>query len=226
MALKWYEIIDDSGVDYSFIGQSTSWLGQTVRGADAPVGGLLTVEQPFQSNPHCTYTADAACFEEIPESEVPIIFLDIDGVLHIIRRTGEMLRSSEDLVPPYGLPAFDEDCVDILNKIGLQTGAKIVLISSWRRYATIPLKMQMHFDRQGVKVPLVEYAPLCDGTWPGRNVGDEVTRYLEEHGHSRYLILDDCDMGYREHSSNWIKLRSFEGLTLEAFSESVKILRG
>ena len=59
-----YKIVDDSGVDYAFIGQKDgSWLGAIVEGW--PAGHLpdsITVRQP-SGGPASTYTANKEAFE-------------------------------------------------------------------------------------------------------------------------------------------------------------------
>ena len=69
--MKNYEIIDDSGVDYDFIGENKSirpWLGQIVKGwaSDSPYK-CVTIKKPYGLLG--TYTASPEAFREI--------FLDI-----------------------------------------------------------------------------------------------------------------------------------------------------
>ena len=63
---KTYKIIDDSGVDYAFLGDRRPWTGQVVEGFPTPsfYPGAVTVRKPFGLTG--TYTASAAAFEEIP----------------------------------------------------------------------------------------------------------------------------------------------------------------
>lgn len=62
-----YRIIDDSGVDYNFLGKKAkakgSWVGQIVKGAPNPslYPNCVTVEKPFGLGG--TYSADACRFE-------------------------------------------------------------------------------------------------------------------------------------------------------------------
>lgn len=61
--MKYYKIIDDSSIDYAFLGlEPGSWLNKVVVGADGPRGGLLTIKQPGDGG---TYTADVSCFMEV-----------------------------------------------------------------------------------------------------------------------------------------------------------------
>jgi len=63
--MKTYKIIDDSGVDYNFIRDSRSWLGEIVKGGPCPslYSDAIVVEKPFGLIG--TYTASSCNFEEI-----------------------------------------------------------------------------------------------------------------------------------------------------------------
>ena len=66
--MKNYEIIDDSGVDYAFIGEDRNrrpWVGQIVKGSDVcdrPYR-CITIEKPYGLIG--TYTAPPEAFREI-----------------------------------------------------------------------------------------------------------------------------------------------------------------
>ena len=66
--MKTYEIIDDSGVDYAFLGEDKyvrPWVGQIVKGSpvyEKPYRHIV-VEKPYGLTG--TYTADPEVFREI-----------------------------------------------------------------------------------------------------------------------------------------------------------------
>ncbi len=63
-----YRIVNDSGVDYAFLGDRQSWLGRTVVGwpsSSDRLPGQVTVEKPYGQAG--TYTAPAEHFERIEE---------------------------------------------------------------------------------------------------------------------------------------------------------------
>jgi len=74
-----------------------------------------------------------------------LIFLDVDGVLNHSKSPGWVGAEDNHVL--------DKDCVDQINRVILQTGAKVVLSSSWR------------VDRDAKEV--VEHA-LVDGCVIGR----------------------------------------------------------
>ena len=62
-----YKLIDDSGVDYSFLSAfsyARSWKDQILRGKVSPhLEGHITVEKPF--NIPGTFTAPRECFVKV-----------------------------------------------------------------------------------------------------------------------------------------------------------------
>lgn len=134
----------------------------------------------------------------------PVVFLDIDGVLHI---AGDRPRT------------LNQKCVRALNWLTEATKARIVISSTWRRMPNIRVLLA----EQGVEakiVGLTPVAPTGNRTWTR---GTEIAAWLEGHASRRFVILDDdSDMGPR--------LRAFlvqtgqEGLTLPLAELAVTVL--
>jgi len=63
--MKIYQIVNDDGVDKSFLGDNRSWIGEIVKGQPAPelYPDAVIVEKPFGLPG--TYTASAKNFKEI-----------------------------------------------------------------------------------------------------------------------------------------------------------------
>ena len=65
--MKYYEILDDSGVDYAFMGEDRNkrpWLGQIVKGwASKSPYDCISVEKPYGIAG--TYTASPSAFREV-----------------------------------------------------------------------------------------------------------------------------------------------------------------
>ena len=65
--MREYKIINDSGVDYNFLGDSRSWLGELVFGTDnEDQYGNITVRKPFNLTGY--YTAHNTNFERTGEN--------------------------------------------------------------------------------------------------------------------------------------------------------------
>ena len=106
--------------------------------------------------------------------EKTIIFLDIDGVLN-------------QLQPNYFI---DIDCVEVLAELVKEINAEIVLSSTWRfgysntgKCTPQVEKLKHIFNMYNIKI-VGRTAKLGDRS-------KEIQNYIDNHGTSEYLILDD-----------------------------------
>jgi hypothetical protein len=117
------------------------------------------------------------------------LFLDIDGVMN--HEQWLHLAYKQKLPSPEFW--FDPVCVDRLNRILSETGAKLVISSSWRSDPN--LKEQ--FAKVGLPTEFDCTINLFKSHFLGYTIrGEEIDHYLKEHGvdiHSKhqYVILDD-----------------------------------
>lgn len=122
----------------------------------------------------------------ISVNDMNVIFLDIDGVLN-----SEV--SARKFQTCYRL---DPDAMAHMNRIIKETGAVVVLSSTWRRYHDKGnmelILMQTGFPQN----KLIDYTPVLEWS-PQTNRGTEIKTWLEAHPDvERFVILDDdCDMG-------------------------------
>jgi hypothetical protein len=126
-----------------------------------------------------------------------ILFLDIDGVLNsrqYIRRMNELWDD-----PKYQI---DPDCVVRLNKITDETGANIVVSSTWRipflHTADGLTKLQDLFSGYGITGKVVGMTPDFVAQQYGSlyvasgHRGDEITAWLTDNPEvDNFVILDD-----------------------------------
>lgn len=112
-----------------------------------------------------------------------IIFLDFDGVL--------VPYDSEDERDYFGT-IFNNQCVESLHNIIIQTKAKIVVISSWTNYLSL------------IKLKLMWKYRKMPGMIVGRIKNDSVDRsakidtWLRKNPTNNYIIIDDmgaCQFG-------------------------------
>jgi len=137
-----------------------------------------------------------------------IIFLDIDGVLNHRNTRSTLLMSETEPLP---LPIAPE-CLTRLNRLVTETGAKIVISSSWRLYA--PWKdLGQALSRRGLVADVLGGTPdlVNDAVWKAHWLickgvpfaydklerGWEIREWLAAHPEvTAFVILDDCsDMG-------------------------------
>ena len=108
-----------------------------------------------------------------------VIFLDFDGVLAPIRTWDRY----GDLEPA---------CVDVLNAIVAQTGADVVVSSTWRHGKSVA-ELQAVLDAQGFAGRVLDKTPTVG---PGATRGDEIAAWLAQHAVERWVIVDDhADVG-------------------------------
>ena len=128
--------------------------------------------------------------------DTPVVFLDIDGVLNsydFLRK--QPLTGSQDYLD------LDPSSIQCLNKITNQTGAVIVLSSTWRLSPNFwdliaRLGPVSHgTDNQGITARIVGRTPRLP--YPGLCRGDEIRAWLDcQIFIPPFVILDDDgDMG-------------------------------
>lgn len=135
---------------------------------------------------------------ETYERGVKIVFLDIDGVLNC--------ETTKECCGPY--IGIDDNKVSLLKQIVDQTGAKIVLVSSWKLWWTnnprhkkyqdeLANYLDEKFRKQGLSIvdKTNEYSPY--------NRGDGILEYLRYVKHmgitvDKFIIIDDEMFDYKQ----------------------------
>ena len=152
-----------------------------------------------------------------------IIFLDIDGVLNH--------KSS-----PFEYP-IDSFCVGLVNSLIADTGAKIVMSTSWRDMdgkeynptfghfeVEQPFSLRNFLVSQGLKnnfqsdwaTPILNKRPR----------GFEIQVWLNKHPDVKeYVILDDVDEFTKDQHAHYIKTSMLTGFTVKDYEEAEKILK-
>ena len=154
-----------------------------------------------------------------------VIFLDIDGVLN-----EEKSRSR-----CCGYKGIDDKKVENLAKIVKSTGAKIVLISTWKddwrktdkaRQGMMANYLDKKLKKQGLVVlDKTESVDKASGFHLSR--GEGILQYLSTHTVEKHVILDDYQFDYDSCglTGNYVKTDSKDGgLTEELSQKAIKIL--
>ena len=117
-----------------------------------------------------------------------VIFLDFDGVMDTAYYDYALIRDRKPNRDAYG-PIFDPQCVDYLRQILDQTGASIVVSSTWKFLMSYAELLQMWKDRN-LPGQIIGVTPTC----AGQNRGYEIDLWLQECGEPcQYVIIDDLD---------------------------------
>lgn len=161
-----------------------------------------------------------------------IIFLDIDGVLNhesYYEREGWQ----QELADKYGWPQSDIDTesVKVLNRIIEETGAKVVISSTWRK-GHPPEEMQKILEMRGFTGEVIGATGIARQEWAVR--GNEIRAWQIENADlipnrygrhfSNYVIFDDdTDMLFWQ-KDNFIITTNKYGLTEELGDQAIEIL--
>lgn len=165
-----------------------------------------------------------------------IIFLDIDGVLnpiHYMNAMYKLYKASFNEIKShdeYGQLFFYHNC-DALKKIIDETGAKIVISSTWRMAGESQMKeLWNHRNLAGeiigitpTETEVVEsgdsefYDMVCRGM--------EIAHWIKNNNFTgNYVIIDDTEDMLKEQEHFFVKTNSFVGLTLKDADKAILIL--
>ena len=159
-----------------------------------------------------------------------VLFLDIDGVLNTCwwdRKTP---------VDKYGY-AFDPNAVANLRRIVEETGASIVISSSWKCMGLS--QMEEMWDVRNLPGKIVGITPnsVSDELLVNADIdsielfhirGEEIKEWLTRHGKhvSHYVIIDDMDNMLPEQQAHFVHTNPEVGITEENAVQAITILCG
>jgi hypothetical protein len=135
-----------------------------------------------------------------------LIFLDVHGVLVHSETVGRGKATGEAFGTSfYHAATVDHACVQRVMRIVRATGARIVLSSTWRRFAGQSNGLRHAFVQAGVDRR--EVRALFWGATPhlGENRAEEVTEWIGSNPDvdvERYLVIDDGVVGNHPQLSN------------------------
>lgn len=153
----------------------------------------------FQSRAHLE---EGQSIEAGALSPVSVLFLDVDGVLNQCGKSNQGLMT--------------EQC-DRLADICRQTGCKVVVSSTWRRYPRLMEdRLLPMFRSRGIEC--IGQTPMLEKPSPGGLVmvasarHEEITAWLADHPEvKQYAIVDD-DKDADDGAGRYVRTDSYEGL--------------
>ena len=142
-----------------------------------------------------------------------VIFLDVDGVLN-------------KLDSPAMLP-LSKSKLRLLRHIVSETGARIVLSSSWRLFPHARFKLMRTLRYKGMRVwkstPDFETEHPNSPYWRGH----EIEAFLKDRPRiTKYVILDDNNRFLKDQLEFFVETDSYVGLTQELADKAIGILNG
>jgi HAD domain in Swiss Army Knife RNA repair proteins len=153
-----------------------------------------------------------------------IIFLDFDGVLcnHESISAGYKARTAPEQ-DPYGP---HDDCVAALNRIVKETGAAIVVSSTWRKCKSPNATMRERLKRWGVQGDVIGTTPILHGEeYAYKRRGSEIQLWLETVRTpitSVVILDDDADMAHLRH--RLVRTTMAHGLTMDHAEQAIAML--
>lgn len=139
-----------------------------------------------------------------------IVFLDIDGVLFDM--------SKNDFYP---------NAIALLDRLCLETGAMIVISSSWRIMYGLEDTIK-RLNVAGLKTEIIDATPY-EQEWH-RNIlitkprGEEILQWITQNPPvHQYVILDDRKI--KGHDGNFVQTDGFIGLTEKDINKSLEVLK-
>lgn len=151
-----------------------------------------------------------------------VVFLDIDGVLN----SEQYMRSKKGTVYAEGFQypglewwadGLDPEAMERLNRLVEQTGAEIVVSSTWRLGGDVGWLQQL-LEIKGFRGQVVGVTPHY-GDGPRSR---EITAWVNRFGPERYVVLDDDSDA--EIPGKTVRTSSRCGLTDEDVDKAVGIL--
>lgn len=162
-----------------------------------------------------------------------LIFLDIDGVVNTLMintspypsRTGKIEREGFyfDLCSSSDERVSNTQAIMWLNKLCKDTGARIVITSTWRRRNQHYKDIKQYLVNSGLleEINVEGATPWLDGPR-----GEEILHYLQEHypnGVTSYVILDD-DSDMEGCMDFLVKCNTYHGFGYPEYLEALRIL--
>lgn len=150
-----------------------------------------------------------------------VIFLDFDGVMDTAYYDNYLNYMGLPEKDKYGV-VFDLDCIANLRRIIDETGADIVVSSTWKDFMTYKEILEMWEYR---KLPgfVTDTTPTCS-----RKRGDEIDSWLEEcNTECEYVIIDDMDeTQFNEHQYDRLfVVNPYDGLNEQTAEKVIQLFR-
>lgn len=152
-----------------------------------------------------------------------LIFLDFDGPMNTYRNLKRLKEAGLSTHDKHG-HLFDPEAVKQLERIVSETGAKIVVSSTWRCKGFGGM-LDLFVDR-GINAEVLDVTPDLDCVR-----GCEIRQFLSDYGlhewtwqQRNYVIIDDDSDMLMWQAKNFVKTPGENGLTKELADKAIEIL--
>ena len=148
------------------------------------------------------------------------IFLDIDGVLNNSKHLTELMnllarKQDFSIINQIHETPFDYRSCTLLQELIKETGAEIILSSTWRLNNN-----GIEIIEQYAGIPIRDTTPVLDTIR-----GEEIKQYLDNHSEiTQYVILDDDTDMLKEQMKYFVKVSNKIGFTINEYIQCRNIL--
>lgn len=155
-----------------------------------------------------------------------IIFCDVDGVLNNL--TQQMISDSGLSLNP--LDNFYSESVSLLNRLCRETGALVVISSSWRKIIRLRTQWNDIFQLWCKKldeecfIKVYDLTGSSDNGFRGREINNFISIHTQFKSIERYVIIDDESDFYPNQPR--VKCSPYKGFDNARYMEALGILNG
>ena len=161
--------------------------------------------------------------------DIKVIFLDVDGVLNS-QDDLMIYREKNNITGSILYDAVEDRALNLLKEIVENTGAKIVISSSWQTEyddkednPDANLYNKLKYRLKDYDMEIYDVTPFIRKTDTHR--GDEIRAWLSKNPVQNFVILDDdSDMREFLHTEHFIKTTYKHGLTEELKNKAITVL--
>lgn len=115
----------------------------------------------------------------------PIIFLDVDGVLHPFH--GHMNLNQ--------ITTFHKDCMERLVRLVTETDSELVLSTSWRNFASTRNRLQANLAEYGLSFQRwIEPDSVASSGSASSGKLSKILSFVQAHNPPEWAVLDDEDL--------------------------------
>uniref|UniRef100_A0A7S3QKT7 Trehalose 6-phosphate phosphatase n=1 Tax=Dunaliella tertiolecta TaxID=3047 RepID=A0A7S3QKT7_DUNTE len=146
-----------------------------------------------------------------------LLFCDVDGVLHPLPPLAQMASAT----------LFSPPCMAQLKRVIKETGAQIILSSSWRCFEGTRNQLAVALGQHGLHV--ADCTPIPD---LGDGRAGQILRYLQQHGDEveSWAVVDDEEVVQGEGlmmqvlAQNFVRTNGATGISVSDADQLIEIL--
>lgn len=157
----------------------------------------------------------------------PIIFLDIDGVLNcqVFYEKNKQNVKAQYLKAEFYKSQLCPERIGWLNQLCIDTGAVVVISSSWRKGKTVD-QLQEILNNSGATFTVKSKTP-----YTGYERGTEIKKWLQDnlthyYDFDKYVIIDDDSDMLLNQAQHFFKTDAYSGLTPNTCYKIKRFLTG